>query len=239
MHCGTFDAYLVHRDTPNVPRRVHFRHASAASVRSDRAGRKELNRAPRFAEERGVFDLMTDAARRLVVCARSEAETMGHSHVGTEHLLLASLFDDTYVSAQAVKMIVGESGPMRRALVAVQRAGSSTPTSNAVFTEDAKAALEAAARFAKEMNHSSVGTGHVLVAVLDGMSASWAPVVAALGIEPTEVYDTVVSMHPGSEIAPVHGTVVLDLPTLARELAELRSAVTVLTARLATLERRG
>ncbi len=181
---------------------------------------------------------MTDAARHLLVRARTEAELLGHAHIGTEHVLLACLSDDSFVSAAALRSMVGDTGPMQRALVAVQRPGGGVLIANAVFTEDAKVAVEAAARFAKEMQHSSVGTGHVLVGVLDDLGASWAPVIAALGISFREVFDAVSTLHPTSDearAAEMPGPS-NEVAALRQEVAELRATVASLSARFASLE---
>ena len=36
-----------------------------------------------------MFERFTDRARRVVVLAQEEARMLNHTHVGTEHLLLA------------------------------------------------------------------------------------------------------------------------------------------------------
>jgi ATP-dependent Clp protease ATP-binding subunit ClpA len=181
---------------------------------------------------------MTDAARHLLVRARTEAELLGHAHIGTEHVLLACLSDDSWVSETALRSIVSDTSPMQRALVAVQRPGGGAVSANAAFTEDAKVAVEAAARFAKDMHHSSVGTGHILVGVLDEFGASWAPVIAALGISFHDVYDAVAMLHPTSAEAratDVPGTS-NEVMALRQEVAELRASVASLAARFASLE---
>jgi Clp amino terminal domain, pathogenicity island component len=43
-------------------------------------------------------------------------------------------------------------------------------------------AVEAGVRAAKEMEHPVVGTGHLLLGILDDIGASWIPLAAALGV---------------------------------------------------------
>jgi ATP-dependent Clp protease ATP-binding subunit ClpC len=44
----------------------------------------------------GVFERFTERARQAVVVAQEEARELRHSHIGSEHLLLALLRDDKF-----------------------------------------------------------------------------------------------------------------------------------------------
>jgi ATP-dependent Clp protease ATP-binding subunit ClpA len=49
----------------------------------------------------GVFERFTERARQAVVVAQEEARELRHSHIGSEHLLLALLRDDKCLAACA------------------------------------------------------------------------------------------------------------------------------------------
>jgi ATP-dependent Clp protease ATP-binding subunit ClpC len=51
---------------------------------------------------KSVFARFTDRARRVVVLAQHEARSLGHSSVGTEHLLLSLLAEDDGIPAQVL-----------------------------------------------------------------------------------------------------------------------------------------
>ena len=49
-----------------------------------------------------MFERFTDRARRVVVQAQEEARTLGHSFVGTEHILLGLLSEGEGVAARVL-----------------------------------------------------------------------------------------------------------------------------------------
>jgi ATP-dependent Clp protease ATP-binding subunit ClpC len=49
-----------------------------------------------------MFERFTDRARRVVVLAQEEARTLGHSYIGTEHVLLGLLREHEGVGAQVL-----------------------------------------------------------------------------------------------------------------------------------------
>ena len=185
-----------------------------------------------------MFERFHDASRRLIVVAQDEARSLGHGFIGTEHLLLACVHDDDWVSARALAAACGELGPLRKALRAVLRKGDDVPSGHIPFTPDAKQALEDAIAEAKLMGHTTIGTGHILLGTLDDGGAAWAPVLAALGVEKAEVRANVARSHPSSveaadpATAPVPGVV---SPAMVDHLLH---TITVLGARVDELQRR-
>lgn len=118
----------------------------------------------------------------MIVSARGHAGRLGQSQVGTEHLLLGCLSDTSYVSALALGSILGDTNNFKRALEAVQRRGLGAGSNATSLSEEARLALEAGVRFAKEMEAPIVTTGHLLLGVLEDSGASWVPLAAALGV---------------------------------------------------------
>lgn len=136
----------------------------------------------------------TDDARAACHAASDAAAAMGHSLVGTEHLLLtlAGMAD-----SEAARMLsaVGVSGDQIRAAIMEalrtlpNREGDAvaTPSSrrenggNRPFTKRAKRVLEVAMEQARRRGDAHVGTEHLLLAlrVEDGVAAS---VLDSLGV---------------------------------------------------------
>jgi ATP-dependent Clp protease ATP-binding subunit ClpC len=193
-----------------------------------------------------MFERFHDASRRLIVVAQDEARSLGHGYIGTEHLLLACLHDDDWVSTRALAINVGDLGPLRKALRAVLRKGDDVPSGSIPFTADAKHALETAITEAQQMGHTAIGTGHILIGILDDEGAAWAPVLAALGVEKEPVRAGVARIHPSSPEAsgPANdaagGTI---SPAMVDQLLHTISVLGVrvdeLQRRLEMLERRG
>jgi len=121
---------------------------------------------------RGGFARFTRDARAVTVAAREEAYSLGHDHVGTEHVLLglvgvegtaADVLASLGVGVEAVREQVGR--------------GPGSPTTELPFSRDAKALLEQALREALALKHDYIGTEHLLLALAD------ADVLRDLGVD--------------------------------------------------------
>ncbi|MBA2615281.1 MAG: hypothetical protein H0U90_05790 [Actinobacteria bacterium] len=129
-----------------------------------------------------AFERFTRRARQIVVLAQQESEALGHSRVGTEHLLLglvraedeavASLLADAGLTADAVRgqvmELVGDD-PNRRRLP---------------FTRAAKRALDTALHEARGLGDNYIGAEHVLLGLLADERSGAVAIVRALGGEP-------------------------------------------------------
>ena len=129
-----------------------------------------------------MLDKLSDAARRLLIESRHQASRLGQSQVGTEHLLLASLSDTSFVSARALGAVLGDTTSFKRALEAVLRPGFGAGSVPAPMSDEARTSVETALVIANEMGSPLVGTGHILLGLLVDTAASWVPLAAALGV---------------------------------------------------------
>jgi hypothetical protein len=153
-------------------------------VTKQAAHQRHVHRTPRLFGRRtrpsgqGPFERFTEEARDAIVVAQEEARSLRHNYIGVEHLLLALSAD-------------GVAGPLLRAAGAPRDAildqirrivgeGKGTSSGTIPFTPRCKRALELAARTA----HSGqpVGTGHILLGILDLREGVGAEVLDALSI---------------------------------------------------------
>jgi ATP-dependent Clp protease ATP-binding subunit ClpC len=51
-----------------------------------------------------VFERFTERARQAVVYAQEEARELRHSHIGSEHILLALLGEEAGIAARAPRL---------------------------------------------------------------------------------------------------------------------------------------
>jgi ATP-dependent Clp protease ATP-binding subunit ClpC len=101
-----------------------------------------------------VFERYTEAARQVVVLAQEEARTLGHRHIGAEHLLLGVVRVEPAIlpaRAQDIRARIGR-GP------------GETPAYTP-FTEGAQAALGRAPGEADALGQGAVRPGHILLAL--------------------------------------------------------------------------
>jgi ATP-dependent Clp protease ATP-binding subunit ClpC len=113
-----------------------------------------------------VFERFTDRARRVVVLAQEEARVLNHDHIGTEHLLLGLIAEDEGLAAQELVSAGVDLERARRVVEEFAPPGSGTPA-HIPFTPGSKRVLEHALREAQKLGHTSIGTEHILLGLLD------------------------------------------------------------------------
>jgi len=112
------------------------------------------------------FKRFTDKANTALHLALAAAGEMGHTYVGTEHLLLGLLREGSGVAA----VVLGSRGitaaAYERQVLAVQGGGTRSTLTTEDFTPRAKAVLEAALTDAALAGQRLAGTEHLLGAIL-------------------------------------------------------------------------
>ena len=114
-----------------------------------------------------MFDRFTDDARRVVVEAQEEVQTLGHRHIGTEHLLLGVLHTDD----PAVHMVCAAAGldldVVRTRLVATAGRIRRKNAGHIPFSAGAGQVLEKSLQLSKRLGPGQVAPEHLLIAILD------------------------------------------------------------------------
>jgi ATP-dependent Clp protease ATP-binding subunit ClpC len=95
----------------------------------------------------------------LLALARREAELLGHSQWGAEHILLAALWEGQGVAAQAMRGL-DASDAVRSMILARMRSAGYSPGE-----VSASQLLDEAADEAKRRGDGYIGTEHVLLAM--------------------------------------------------------------------------
>jgi ATP-dependent Clp protease ATP-binding subunit ClpA len=116
------------------------------------------------------FSKFTDAARRAMAYAQDEAHRLGHSFLGSEHLLLALSWQPTS-GAGRVLAASGVDAPRLRAAVEEQLASVPPAAEEIGLTPRLRAAFEAAVEAARTNGQDFVGTAHLLSGLLSEPSA--------------------------------------------------------------------
>jgi ATP-dependent Clp protease ATP-binding subunit ClpC len=128
-----------------------------------------------------LFERFTQTARRVVVYAQEEARLLNHENIGTEHILLGLLHDDTEAAAQ----VLGAAGiGLERARTQVEEVigrGDEAPSAHIPFTASAKKVLELSLREALQLGHNYIGSEHILLGLLRETDGRGAQVLEGLG----------------------------------------------------------
>jgi Clp amino terminal domain, pathogenicity island component/ClpX C4-type zinc finger len=145
-----------------------------------------------------MFQKFSDSARRAVVGAQEEARLLNHNYLGTEHLLLAILYDDESTAARALHSFGITSQVARAAVVEIVGRGGLAPSGHLPFTPRAKTALEESLREALQLGDDTIGTEHLLLALLREGTGVATRVIVQSGASLDAVGDRVLEMrgHP-------------------------------------------
>lgn len=145
-----------------------------------------------------MFERFTDKARRVVVLAQEEARRLGHTYIGTEHVLLGLLREDAGVAARALGSIGVGLQPARDRIEADTGRGPGQ-SGHIPFTPEAKRTLEHSLREAMQLGHDYIGTEHILLGLVRDPSTRGARILAELGGSPESVRQAVTEAAPATE----------------------------------------
>ncbi|HXV34835.1 MAG TPA: Clp protease N-terminal domain-containing protein [Gaiellaceae bacterium] len=112
-----------------------------------------------------MFTRFTEQAREAVALAQDEARSLGHSAVGTDHLLVGLLREAT---GAAARMLDGLDVTVEEVRAQTERCvgrGDGSPAGETPFADDAKRAFELAMREALSLGHNYIATEHLLLGV--------------------------------------------------------------------------
>jgi carboxymethylenebutenolidase len=126
----------------------------------------------------------TERVRKVLAYAREEAVRLRHEYVGTEHQLLGLLREGEGVGATVLKNLGADLDQLRQRIEASIQAG--TPGRHVgpdlPYTSRAKKVLELGMESARELNHSYVGTEHLLLGLLREKQGIAAQVLVESGV---------------------------------------------------------
>ena len=145
-----------------------------------------------------MFGRFTERAQRVMVLSQEEARRLGHSVVGTEHILLGLIAEGEDVAARAL-LSLGISIDQVRAEVERIIGRGEKPTEGPIgFTPRSKRVLELAFDEARRLGHAYIGTEHLLLGLIREGEGVAAQVLHNLGADLEKVRTQVTSQIGGS-----------------------------------------
>ena len=139
----------------------------------------------------------TEKAEAAIEQARLAAFSLGHSYVGTEHLLLGIVREGAGLGAR----ILRDKGLSERKLkdAVCSAAGAGAPGAPAQgLTKHAWSAIEKAAADAASLGHRYVGTEHLLLGILRQPDCGGAAALSCCGCDLNEIYTEVLAVFGSS-----------------------------------------
>ena len=146
----------------------------------------------------------TPRAQQVLALARKEADRFNHNFVGTEHLLLGLIKLGQGVAVNVLQKMGLDLETVR---MEVEKQVGTGPDQkmigNIPYTPRVKKVLDLARREAKNLNHTYIGTEHLLLGLLregDGIAAQ---VLRALDVDIEEARQRVTEIAGGGHFGPV------------------------------------
>jgi ATP-dependent Clp protease ATP-binding subunit ClpC len=125
----------------------------------------------------------SDQVRKVLGMAREEAIRLHHDYVGTEHILLGVIREsDGIAAAVLAHLSVRPEQVKERIEESVRRGTAITTLGELPYTSRAKKVLEFSMAEARELDHSHVGTEHLLLGLLREEKGIAAEVLNQLGV---------------------------------------------------------
>ena len=132
------------------------------------------------------LEKFTQSARRVLSLAHLEAERMQQSAIGSEHILLALIQEDSGVAGRVLRELGVEIDRAREMVLRVAGMGTRKPE-RIDLSPEAQKILDAAIEEANQMSSSYISTEHLLLALVQSEVGFAREVIAKLGITPAQV----------------------------------------------------
>lgn len=133
------------------------------------------------------FNGFTERANTALNLALETAEQLGHTYIGSEHLLIGLLEEGTGVAAT----VLTERGIQAQQIADLLKktVGYGTPTNLTPndFTPRSKRIIELAMGEARRLGHNYVGTEHILLAIISDPESYAVRFLSQLGAKPADI----------------------------------------------------
>lgn len=149
---------------------VAARALDALGVKLAELRRAVESRVPRAESPTAPSEVtLTPRAKKIIELAIEESRALGHSHVGTEHLLLGLVREGEGVAADALTSLGVSLEKLRQQVIATigqQHGSSPLPGRFGQASEGIQRTMTVAAEEALALGHDWVGSEHMLLAIL-------------------------------------------------------------------------
>lgn len=147
------------------------------------------------------FNGFTEKANEALNLAIKSAEEFGHTYIGSEHLLLGLVKEETGVAANILSAKGVTTEKIETIMESTVGRGSATSLSPDQFTPRAKRVIEMALIQSKRFDNKFVGTEHLLIGILEEGDNYATRFLSQLDVDPISILEDAVKAA-GGDIAP-------------------------------------
>jgi tetratricopeptide (TPR) repeat protein len=137
-----------------------------------------------------MFERFTEKAIKVILLAQEEARRLGHNFVGVEFIFLGLIGEATGIAAKVLRQ---QGITLKNARIEVEkilgRGSGISPEMSPVdipFTESAKLVLNNAVSIARQLEHESINTEHLLIGIIQE-GESTARILQNLQVNPQDL----------------------------------------------------
>ncbi|MEO0086347.1 MAG: ATP-dependent Clp protease ATP-binding subunit [candidate division WOR-3 bacterium] len=142
----------------------------------------------------------TERVRKVIALARQEALRLHHDYIGTEHLLLGLVKEGEGVAAVVLTNLGINLDDLRRSVENAVASGAETLVLGEVpLNQEARSALNLAVDEARKMNHTYIGTEHLLLGLLREERGVACQVLLSLGLDADLVRNETIRLLGGEK----------------------------------------
>lgn len=141
-----------------------------------------------------MFDKFTHRAKYVMQLANQEAQRFNHDYLGVEHILLGLIKEGSGVAANVLKY---KGVDLKTARIQVERFTAPThkvdnqteikPTVILAYTPRAIKTIEHAQQAARDLNHTYIGTEHILIGLVRETEGPAINLLSAFGISDVDI----------------------------------------------------
>jgi ATP-dependent Clp protease ATP-binding subunit ClpC len=158
-----------------------------------------------------MFEKFTERARQVILQAREEALDLGHSYLGSEHILLA-LIKEEDIPTLVLSRFGLTPDKVRKAVMGQINKGSHT--GEILFAPDAKRVIEFAVEEARILHHQFVGPEHLLIGIVREKTGLGGRILRGFGLDEYSVRREVLQIL--GELPPQESVKYAPTPNLDR-----------------------
>ncbi len=151
------------------------------------------------------FTGFTQKANNALNAAVKAAESMGHTYIGSEHLLTGLLEADGGVACTALNAKGITAADVENALKSTVGIGTPTVLGPDDFTPRLKYIIELSIAAARSMGHTYTGTEHLLISLIKEGSNCAVNIITKLGASPSDILNDIIKALGGDSAAKPNG----------------------------------
>ncbi len=145
-----------------------------------------------------MFGRFSDRAQKVIILSQEESRRLGHNVVGTEHILLGLVAEGQGVAAKALSALGISMDKVRNEVEKVVGKGSFATQGQIGFTPRSKRVLELAIDEARQLQHTYIGTEHILLGLIREGEGIAAQILKNLGTDLESMREQVIQLLGGN-----------------------------------------